>query len=84
MGIDKTPCKGIYRILCNDDSCSFDRIRISPECIGCPSSLVEIVDLDGKVLNTFPIKEKEEEKKKEKTKIPQVKKLSDPDGSILV
>ena len=63
MGLDKTPCKGVYRILCNADSCISGRDKISPECIGCPSSIVEIVDLNGNILNTLPLKQKEVDKK---------------------
>jgi hypothetical protein len=70
--LDKTPCRGVYRICCNADSCNSEMIIISPNCIGCSSSLVEILDLDDKVLNTIPTTAKEEEKKRVKPKILQV------------
>lgn len=82
MGIDKTPCKGIYRILCNADLCSSDRARVSPECIGCLSSVIEIIDFDGKILNTLPAIPKEEEKKKSKPKVSQVTESTDSIESI--
>lgn len=64
MDLDKTPCKGIYRISCSSDSCNSGKDRISPDCIGCPSSMIEIIDHDDKVLNTIPAMVKEEEKSK--------------------
>lgn len=77
MGLDKTPCRGIYRILCGTDLCNQDKDKISPDCIGCPSSAVEIISLDDKVLNTIPVTTKEEEKKKLKPKALQVAEITE-------
>ncbi len=72
MALDKTPCRGIHRILCNADKCDSGFDKINPGCTGCPQSLFEILDLDGKVINAFPsakseseVKEKSKGKRKE-------------------
>ncbi len=73
MGIDKTPCRGIYRITCKADLCNSEKDKISTDCIGCPSGLIEIIDLDEKVLNTIPgFTTKEEEKNKPKPRVSRI------------
>ena len=65
MGLDKTPCRGVYRISCSVGSCDEQKDKISPDCINCFRASVEILDLNNKVIGVFPVRQTKKNPKQE-------------------
>lgn len=65
------PCKGIHRITCLRKAGCARNLKVKdvqPECIGCPDALTEILDLEGKVIFEYRLKEKVSRKGAKKNK----------------
>ena len=53
------PCKGIHRIICTrkTDCPRGVKKNAQPDCISCPDALTQIIDLEGKIIYEYQVKE---------------------------